>query len=127
MRGARTMRLGILMLFVMMACGRCLAGRDSVTSWPDLIQKPHEHLPTPDLGLKPLLWTPDDQNITTKEAWEKQRPSLRTTWLNGLENSGDSSIMRVRLRGEPGHSSSQKALELGNPTEGQPWPIAGYG
>ena len=67
------MRLGILMLFVMVSCGRCLAGTDGVTSWSDVIQKAYEHLPTPDLGLKPLLRTPEGQNITTKEAWEKQR------------------------------------------------------
>jgi hypothetical protein len=91
------MRLGILMLFVMVSCGSCLARTDGVTSWPDLIQKPYEHLPTPDLGLKPLLRIPDGQNITTKEAWEKLRESLRIAWLKRLENSGDSSIMRVRL------------------------------
>jgi dienelactone hydrolase len=78
------MRWGFLMLFVLVACGRCWAGTDGVTSWPDVIQKPYEHLPTPDLGLKPLLRTPDGQNITTKEAWEEQRESFRNAWLKRL-------------------------------------------
>lgn len=83
------MTLGMPILFVMLACAHCLSGeqevgKDGVTSWPDLIQKPYESLPTPDIGLKPLLLTADDRKITTKEAWEKHRPSLRGAWLKKL-------------------------------------------
>ena len=46
--------------------------------------KPFEHLATPDLGWKPLLRAPDGQQITTKEAWEKQERIFRTAWLERL-------------------------------------------
>ena len=53
-------------------------------SWPDLTQKPYERLPTPDIGLKPLLLTQDGQAITTREAWERQRRALTAAWLERL-------------------------------------------
>lgn len=52
--------------------------------WPALVQKPYEHLPTPDSGLKPLLQIADGQKITTKGAWEKQRRVLQKAWLERL-------------------------------------------
>jgi dienelactone hydrolase len=67
-----------------MTCGGSWAAEDRITSWPDVLQKPYEHLPTPDLGLQPLLRTSEGQRITTKEAWEKQREALRTAWLEHL-------------------------------------------
>jgi len=81
------MRLSFLIVLVVLASGQRLWGQtkaDRVPSWPDVIQKPYEHLRTPDIGLKPLLRTADAQNITTQEAWEKQRQSLRTAWLKKL-------------------------------------------
>src|SRR5438093_7936758 len=54
------------------------------TPWPDLVQKPYEHLPTPDIGLKTLLLTANGQQTATKQAWDKQRQSLRTAWLERL-------------------------------------------
>jgi hypothetical protein len=51
-------------------------------SWPDLTQKPYEHLPTPDIGLKPLLLTQDGQAITTREAWEMNTAHFWCFWMN---------------------------------------------
>src|SRR5262249_14208230 len=34
-----------------------------------------------DMGLRPLLVTPDGKKITTKDAWEKERTRLREAWL----------------------------------------------
>lgn len=81
-------RLSLIVLGVM-ACGDGISGQnepgtDHSRSWADLVQKPYEHLAMPDIGLKPLLRTPDGQRITTKEAWEKQRQSLRTAWRKRL-------------------------------------------
>src|SRR5437879_4997920 len=76
-----------LIVFVAMASAQSVWGQnkaDGVPSWPDVIQKPYEHLPTPDIGLKPLLQTSDGRDIATQEAWEKHRESLRTAWLNHL-------------------------------------------
>ncbi len=53
-------------------------------SWPDLIQNPYEHLPIPDIGLKPLLQAADGETINTKQAWAKQRGLLRVAWLKRL-------------------------------------------
>lgn len=83
------MRLGIALLLALSICGRCISGEteadpESRTSWPDLIQKPYESLPTPDLGLKPLLQRTDGQKITTKAAWEQQRRLLQAAWLEKL-------------------------------------------
>jgi len=75
------MRPAILLLLIMATSGK---GSDRITSWPDLVQKPYEHLPTPDLGLPPLLRTSDGQRITTKEAWAKQWEFLRAAWLKRL-------------------------------------------
>ncbi len=52
--------------------------------WPEVVQKPYEKLPLKDLGLKPLLETPDGKKITTAEEWQKQRDRLRTAWLERL-------------------------------------------
>jgi len=52
--------------------------------WPALIQQPYAQLPVPDLGLRPLLISPDGKKITTREEWEKARLRLRDTWLAHL-------------------------------------------
>jgi dienelactone hydrolase len=50
----------------------------------NLFQKPYETLPTPDIGLKPLLWTAAGREIKTREQWEHERQTLRTSWLQRL-------------------------------------------
>jgi dienelactone hydrolase len=57
---------------------------DDAINWIDVIQKPYERLPIPDLGLKPLLMSTDGQKIVSKEAWEAQRQTLRKAWLERL-------------------------------------------
>jgi dienelactone hydrolase len=77
-------------VLILSAVLTCCAGPASAEepsgghSWPDLTQKPYEGLPTPDIGLKPLLLTPDGQAITTKEGWERQRRVLAEAWLGRL-------------------------------------------
>ncbi|HLJ93604.1 MAG TPA: acetylxylan esterase, partial [Gemmataceae bacterium] len=77
----------IVILLAMMTGEPCSTQTDAIPSWPDVIQKPYEHLATPELGLKPLLQMQDDQSITTKEVWEKQREALRSAWLRRLGES----------------------------------------
>ncbi len=48
------------------------------------IQNPYDHLPIPDIGLKPLLRSADGKTINTKQAWEEQRRLLRVAWLKRL-------------------------------------------
>lgn len=48
--------------------------------WRELVQKPYEKLPVPDLGLKPLLEKPGQ----TKEDWTRTRDQLRKNWLERL-------------------------------------------
>jgi dienelactone hydrolase len=60
------------------------AGIGETSSWTDVLQKPYETLPTPDIGLKPLLITVDGRKITTREEWEKQRQLLHTSWRQRL-------------------------------------------
>jgi dienelactone hydrolase len=85
----------------------CLAGTNDVTSWPDLVQKPYENLPTPDIGLKPLLKSPDGRTITTQEGWEKQRGLLRKAWMRRLgELPANSTELDIRVESrevEPDH------------------------
>jgi dienelactone hydrolase len=57
---------------------------EGAAAWLDRIQKPYEELPTPDIGLEPLLRTQDGQAITTKEGWERQQRALRSAWLQRL-------------------------------------------
>src|SRR5690348_9393494 len=53
--------------------------------WPALLQKPYADRPIPpDLGLRPLLVTPDGKPVTTPAGWERARASLRDTWLARL-------------------------------------------
>src|SRR5438132_9188706 len=59
------------------------AAADAV-KWPDLFQKPYEHLETPDIGLKPVLQAADGTKITTREAWTRQRHALARQWLKHL-------------------------------------------
>src|SRR5262245_60104065 len=54
------------------------------TDWPALVQKPHAKLPVRDLGLRPLLQTPDGKPISTREEWSKERERLRGAWLERL-------------------------------------------
>jgi dienelactone hydrolase len=54
------------------------------TNWRELVQKPHEKLPLKDLGLKPLLETPDGKKITTVAEWDRQRERLRAAWMERL-------------------------------------------
>jgi dienelactone hydrolase len=56
----------------------------SSTPWPEITQKPYEHLLPRDLGLKPLLVTSDGQPIRSEEAWEKERQLIRAVWLKQL-------------------------------------------
>src|SRR5438105_4028291 len=85
------MKRGILIVLIGLVGCACSAGAwghssksAGGASWPDLVQKPYEGLPTPDIGLKPLLLTRDGQAVTTPEAWERQRRALRTAWLQRL-------------------------------------------
>ena len=85
------MKRGILILSAVLAgcagpagAAEPLGRAAGATSWPDLIHKPYERLPTPDIGLKPLLLTEDGRAITTQGAWERQRRALRTAWLRRL-------------------------------------------
>jgi dienelactone hydrolase len=52
--------------------------------WPALVQRPYRDLPTPDLGLKPLLVTADGKRVTTKADWERARRALHDAWLARL-------------------------------------------
>src|SRR5262249_31238542 len=67
-----------LVFLVSMYCCVALAvpSEDEKSNWLDLIQKPYEALPIPDLGLKPLLVSSNGQKIVTKEAWSAQRETL---------------------------------------------------
>jgi dienelactone hydrolase len=78
------MKQGILSLLIVLTAAPCLAGEQPSKSWPELTQKPYEHLPVPDLGLKPLLLAADGQGIESKQSWEKQRQLLRAVWLQRL-------------------------------------------
>jgi dienelactone hydrolase len=57
---------------------------DEKRNWTELTQKQYEHLPTPDIGLKPLLLSADGTRITTKDAWNTHREALRKAWLEHL-------------------------------------------
>ncbi len=78
------MKQGILFLLLVMTVAACPAEEQPSQPWPDLTQKPYEHLPIPDLGLKPLLRAADGQKIESKQAREKQRQLLRALWLQRL-------------------------------------------
>jgi hypothetical protein len=78
------MKQSTVLLILALIAAPCRAEEQPAQSWPDLLQKPYENLPTPDLGLKPLLRTADGQKIDTKQAWEKQRDILRAAWLKRL-------------------------------------------
>jgi dienelactone hydrolase len=52
--------------------------------WPSLLQKPYADRPVPDLGLRPLLVTPDGKPVTTPAEWERTRAALRDAWLARL-------------------------------------------
>ena len=78
------MKQGILSLLIVLTAGLCRAGEQPSQPWPDLTQKPYEHLLVPDLGLKPLLLAADGQKIRSKQAWEEQRQLLRAAWLQRL-------------------------------------------
>lgn len=79
--------------FVLPLMGICLAfgasdlgilAAVSAADWRAQLQKPYEHLPVKDIGLRPLLQTVDGQKITTKEGWQKQRELLKKAWLERL-------------------------------------------
>src|SRR5438132_3644575 len=78
-------------VFMVLGCGFWLlsegpvqaAGADA-QKWPDLFQKPYEHLALPDTGLKPVLQTADGKKIATKEAWVFERAALAARWLKQL-------------------------------------------
>lgn len=78
------MKQGILSLLVMLIIGLCRADEHTPSLWPDRTQKPYEHLPVPDLGLKPVLRTADGQKIDSKQTWEKQRQLFRAAWVERL-------------------------------------------
>jgi dienelactone hydrolase len=80
----RTMKQGILSLLLVLIATLSRSEEQPSQPWPDLTQKPYENLPTPDLGLKPLLLTADGQKIDSKKAWDKQRQLLRDAWLERL-------------------------------------------
>src|SRR5713226_9684313 len=85
MRSCWTSR--IIYLLALTAPCICLARAHTpqeAVSWPDLIQNPYEHLPIPDIGLKPLLRAVNGETINTKQAWEEQRRILRVAWLKRL-------------------------------------------
>jgi hypothetical protein len=79
----------VLILSAVLTCCACPVRAEGPPvgggrSWPELTQKPYESLPTPDIGLKPLLLDPDGRAITTKDAWERQRRALTAAWLERL-------------------------------------------
>jgi hypothetical protein len=78
------MKQNILFLMIALSAVPGRAEEPPSQPWPDLLQKPYENLPTPDLGLKPLLRTAEGQRIDSKQAWEKQREILRAAWLKRL-------------------------------------------
>lgn len=78
------MKQGILYLLLVLATAPCWSDEQSSPPWSDRTQKPFEHLPVPDLGLKPLLQTADGQKIDSKSAWEKQRQLLHAAWIQRL-------------------------------------------
>jgi hypothetical protein len=59
------------------------------TDWPALVQRPYTGLPVAELGLRPLLATPDGKNIETRSDWEKARQALREAWLARLGKAPD--------------------------------------
>jgi dienelactone hydrolase len=67
-----------LSLVFLLGAGLALA--DKPTDWPALIQKPHQKLPLPDLGLRPLLIAPAGQQITTRAGWMRERQRLQAAW-----------------------------------------------
>jgi hypothetical protein len=70
--------ISILLLALAAPC-ICLARAHTpqeAVSWPDLIQNPYEHLPIPDIGLKPLLQAADGETINTKQAWAKHQIAI---------------------------------------------------
>src|SRR5207245_4075536 len=74
----------LLWTFSLFADEKAQTNPPEARSWPNVIQEPYEHLPTPDIGLKPLLVTARGQPVTTKETWEKQRQVLQSEWLKRL-------------------------------------------
>ncbi len=75
----------VLVYYVFSLCSLCLGGECCLAeNWPDLVQKPYAKLPTPDLGLRPLLVTSGGKKITTKAEWEQARLALRDAWLARL-------------------------------------------
>jgi dienelactone hydrolase len=61
-------------------------GKRDDRTWRAIIQTPFENLPTPDIGLKPLLLV-DGKPITTREDWQEQRQRLHQQWLQRLGKS----------------------------------------
>src|SRR5262249_11738284 len=72
-------------LLVLTLGALCPAGEKAgKTDWPALTQKPHARRAVPDLGLRPLLRTPDGKDITTKDEWLAARRRLHDAWAARL-------------------------------------------
>jgi dienelactone hydrolase len=76
--------LAVVISYQARLSGETQGGKDNVPSWPEVVQAPYEHFPTPAIGLKPLLVTADGLRITTKPAWQNQRQGLRSAWEKRL-------------------------------------------
>jgi hypothetical protein len=101
------MKQGILSMLLALTAAPCPAQEQLSQPWPDRTQKPYEHLPVPDLGLKPLLRAADGQKIDSKQAWQKQRLLIRADWLQRLGKPPAKPMsLNVRVEGrdnEPDH------------------------
>src|SRR5262249_11549447 len=62
-----------------MLCQVILFGLAGPTNWPDIVQKPYSHRPTPDLGLRPLL-EHEGRKIATPDDWNKAVVRIRADW-----------------------------------------------
>jgi dienelactone hydrolase len=73
-----------LLLFCVSSASPCVLPGEPSFDWPALAQQPYAKATIPDLGLKPLLVTPDGKPITTHAEWYKARDGLRAAWRERL-------------------------------------------
>jgi len=73
------MKQGIPSLLMVLTTALCWAEAQPSQPRPDLTQKPYEHLPVPDLGLKPLLLLTADGQTNP----DHQRHKEMLEWASG--------------------------------------------